>query len=132
MYSLRFIGVMFGLALIIIAIRAIVKRVITERQSLFWIFSGLIIAVGCAFPWITWGIADYFGVEYAPTIIFMVAIGLLVFGLFYCFQKLAKLSRQVRDLAISASLYKQMLEEIQGNKQLPEAEKQAEEIGKEQ
>ena len=92
MYSLRFIGVMFGLALIIIAIRAIVKRVITERQSLFWIFSGL----------------------------------------FYCFQKLAKLSRQVRDLAISASLYKQMLEEIQGNKQLPEAEKQAEDIGKEQ
>lgn len=125
MYSLRFIGVVCGLALIGIAIHSIVKRVITERQSLFWIFSGLIIAVCCALPWITWGIADYFGVEYAPTIIFMVAIGLLIYGLFYCFQKLAKLSRQVRDLAISASLYKQMFEELQAQK---EAAKSAERI----
>lgn len=117
MYSLRFIGVVCGLALIGIAIHSIVKRVITERQSLFWIFSGLIIAVCCALPWITWGVADYFGVEYAPSIIFMVAIGILVYGLFYCFQKLAKLSRQVRDLAISASLYKQMFEELQAQKE---------------
>lgn len=119
---------MSGLALIAVAIRSIVKRVITERQSLFWIFSGLIIAVCCALPWITWGIADYFGVEYAPTIIFMVAIGLLVYGLFYCFQKLAKLSRQVRDLAISASLYKQMFEELQEKEKLSADVKIPEEI----
>lgn len=127
MYSLRFIGVICGLALIGIAIHSIVKRVITERQSLFWIFSGLIIAVCCALPWITWGIADYFGVEYAPTIIFMVAIGLLIYGLFYCFQKLAKLSRQVRDLAISASLYKQMFEELQAQKEAAESAERIEE-----
>lgn len=127
MYSLRFIGVIFGLALVGIALHSIIKRVITERQSLFWIFSGLIIALCCALPWITWGIADYFGVEYAPTIIFMVAIGILVYGLFYCFQKLAKLSRQVRDLAISASLYKQMFEELQAQKAALEA-KAAEEM----
>lgn len=127
MYSLRFIGVICGLALIGIAIHSIVKRVITERQSLFWIFSGLIISVCCALPWITWGIADYFGVEYAPTIIFMVAIGLLIYGLFYCFQKLAKLSRQVRDLAISASLYKQMFEELQAQKEAAESAERIEE-----
>ena len=90
--ALQLFGIFSGIALIIFALRSIVKRIITERQSLFWLFLGVIVIIFCSFPSLCSVIAEFFGVVYAPSIIFMVALILAGFGLFYCFQKIAKLS----------------------------------------
>lgn len=111
--TLQLFGILAGIALIIFALRSIVKRIITERQSLFWLFLGVIVIVFCLFPTLCSVIADFFGVDYAPSIIFMVAIILAGFGLFYCFQKLAKLSGQVRDLGINLTVAQDRIKELE-------------------
>ena len=108
--TLQLFGILAGIALIIFALTSIVKRIITERQSLFWLFLGLHF---CLFPTLCSVIADFFGVDYAPSIIFMVAIILAGFGLFYCFQKLAKLSGQVRDLGINLTVAQDRIKELE-------------------
>lgn len=111
--TLQLFGILAGITLIIVTLRAIVKRVITERQSLFWIFLGIIVIVFCSFPILCTVLAEFFGVAYAPSIIFMAALIIVGFGLFYCFQKLAKMSGQVRDLAIHLTIAQNRIKELE-------------------
>jgi hypothetical protein len=111
--ALQLFGIFSGIALIIFALRSIVKRIITERQSLFWLFLGVIVIIFCSFPSLCSVIAEFFGVVYAPSIIFMVALILAGFGLFYCFQKIAKLSGQVRDLGINLTIAQDKIKELE-------------------
>jgi hypothetical protein len=102
--TLRIVVILSGLLVIGIAIRAIVNRAITERQSLFWLFLGLVMILFGVFPGICYFIADFFGVEYAPSIIFAICIVLALFGIFYCFRQCAKLYKRVQELAIQVSM----------------------------
>lgn len=102
--TLQLFGILFGLGFIGVTVRALVTRRISERQSLFWLFSGVVIVFVCMFPGIAFFIADIFGVDYPPSIIFMVLFLLVIYGLFYCFRKISLLYNQSRDLAIQVSM----------------------------
>ncbi len=102
--SMRVCACAFGVFLLVIAIRGIVQRAITARQSLFWIFSGLTVVVFALFPGLIFRVADVFGAEYAPTIFLFIGVLILFVGVFYCFVRIARLHQQVRDLAINLSL----------------------------
>lgn len=93
-----------GLFLIIMAIRSIVTRHLTEQQSYFWIFSGIGIIIFGLFPQVSAIIAQIFGVDYIPSIIFMIAIVIAIFGIFSCFQAIAILNKRVHELAMQVSL----------------------------
>lgn len=125
--GLQLFGILCGVALIAMTFRAMFKQDLTERQSLFWLFTGLVIMVVCAFPGLAVGIAGFFGVEYAPSIIFMVVLILVIFGLFYCYSKIAKLSSRNTDLAILVSMINTENREMR--KQLMEMRQQAEACG---
>ena len=101
--ALQLFGIFSGIALIIFALRSIVKRIITERQSLFWLFLGVIVIIFCSFPSLCSVIAEFFGVVYAPSIIFMVALILAGFGL----------SGQVRDLGINLTIAQDKIKELE-------------------
>ncbi|MDD2647239.1 MAG: DUF2304 domain-containing protein [Eubacteriales bacterium] len=102
--TLRIVVILSGLLVIGISIRGIVNRVITEKQSLFWLFLGVVMILFGAFPGLCYFIADFFGVDYAPSIIFMICIVLALFGIFYCFRQCAKLYKRVQELAIQVSM----------------------------
>lgn len=111
--TLQLFGILAGVLLIGYVLRCIVKRNITARQSLFWILMGVVVVVLCCFPNLCIRLADFFGVVYAPSIIYMAALIIVAFGLFYCFQKLAKLSAQLRDLAIHLTIAQNKLREYE-------------------
>lgn len=112
--SLRLFTIGCGLALIISAFHSIVIKSITEKQSLFWLFSGLLIILFGAIPGLPFWLADLFGVEYAPSIIFMIAVILSLFGIYYCFRQIAKLYKRVQELAIQVSLLNYENARLQG------------------
>ncbi len=101
---LQLFGVLCGILLIAATFHALFKRSISERQSLFWFFCSFVIIIACLFPGITMDIANFFGVAYAPSIIFMGVIILVIFGLFYCFTKISLLYSRNRELAIQVSM----------------------------
>lgn len=93
-----------GLILIILARKASIARKMTEKQSLFWIIGGVIIIIFGVFPPLVFFISDVFSVEYAPSIIFAIAIILATYGIFNCYQANAELSARVQELAMQVSL----------------------------
>lgn len=93
-----------GIALIVMARKASVTRKFTERQSIFWIFGGLIIILFGIFPNIIYVISSIFGVDYAPSIIYAIAIVLSAYGIFTCYKANAELSSRVQELAMQISL----------------------------
>ena len=101
---LRVFVVLFGLLFIVVSSRDMVNRQMSENQGLFWIVSGAIMILFGLFPGLTFLLAGMFGVEYAPSMIFMVTLMILIVGLFYCFRKLSNLHRKVQELAIQVSL----------------------------
>ncbi len=102
--SMKLCACAFGALLLAVAIRGIVRRVITAKQSLFWIFTGVIIILFSLFPGLIFSVAGFFGAEYAPSIFLFIGVLILFCGVFYCFERIAKLRQQVRDLAINLSL----------------------------
>ena len=54
-------------------------------------------------PNLTSVLAGFFGVEYAPSIIFAIAIVAALFGIYNCYRTNADLIRRVNELAIQIS-----------------------------
>jgi hypothetical protein len=96
-----------GMIMFFLTMKSLVRAAISERQSIVWIFfSAVVIAVGL-FPGLTASIARVFEVDYIPSIVFMIAILLLLYGVFYCFKSIAELQRRVQELAMQVSLLNQ-------------------------
>lgn len=101
---LRILIGLTGIVLIYLARRTSIKRKMTEKQSLFWIAGGIIIILFGIFPQLVYIIADFFSVEYPPSIIFAIAIVLATYGIFSCYKANAELSARVQELAMHVSL----------------------------
>lgn len=93
--------------LIAIAFKSIIEREISERQSLFWIISGCVIVFFGIFPSLSGRLADFFGVVYAPSIIFAIALLMAMYGIFQCFRDIASLKKRQQELAMQVSLLNQ-------------------------
>jgi hypothetical protein len=96
-----------GLFLILATLRSLIRRGLSEWQSLFWIFCGLVLILISLFPVVAYMIADVFNVAYVPSIFFAIAIILAMYGIFYCFKAITSLQNRVHELAMQVSLLNQ-------------------------
>ena len=96
-----------GLLLILATLRSLVRRGLSEWQSLFWVFCGLVLILISLFPSVAYMIADVFNVAYVPSIFFAIAIILAMYGIFYCFKSITSLQNRVHELAMQVSLLNQ-------------------------
>ena len=96
-----------GLLLLLVTLRGLIRRGFTERQSLFWVFCGLVLMFISTFPQIAYLIADIFGVNYIPSIFFAIAILMAMYGIFYCYRSITALQSRVLELAMQVSLLNQ-------------------------
>lgn len=95
-----------------LVVRDLIKRKMTEKQCLFWLFSGIILILAGAIPQLTFMLATFFGVEYAPSMVFAVGILLSLYGIYRCFVSTAVLSRQTTELVEQISLLQKELETL--------------------
>lgn len=96
-----------GIFLIFMTVRSMVTRQLSEEQSYFWLISGLGVILLGLFPGISAKTAEIFGVEYIPSVIFMIGIIISIYGIFMCFQAIANLNKRVQELAMQVSLLNQ-------------------------
>lgn len=93
-----------GIALIIVILKHITRKKLREKQSLIWIFTGLGMIIISIIPQVVTLLAKLFGVSYAPSIIFVLGLVVVVFGLYYCYQSIFNLERRVDELTRQVSL----------------------------
>jgi hypothetical protein len=100
-----------GIVLLHAVFRKLVNRKLTERQCLFWIMLSFAMILVGIFQKIPIVVADMFGVEYAPSIVFALALLLAINGIYKCFCANAELEQRVNELAVQISLLNQEKEE---------------------
>jgi len=93
-----------GLLLMGMTLRSIIKREITEKQSLFWLVTGMGLILLGAFPSIVQFVADLFGVHYGPSIVFAISITFILYGVFNCYKAIADLQVSLLNQENSALL----------------------------
>lgn len=101
-----------GVSLIGIVISKMKSRVITETQAIPWLISALVIMILGFFPQIIKIAADWFGVWYPPTILFVIFIVLIVFIIFNHSSNMSKLGNQVAEMSMQIALLKDENQEL--------------------
>jgi hypothetical protein len=96
--TLKVIILFFGLAFIGTVMYLLVKRKINERNSLFWLTGALIILALSTIPEILEVMAKLAGVYYPPTLLFLMAILIVLFILLSQSVQISLLQDKVREL----------------------------------
>lgn len=103
-WILRVFICLASLCLFYITIRDLVRRKLTEKSSLFWFFMAAVMLLIGIFPDLVFLVSNVFNVDYAPSIIFAIAIVAALFGIYTCYRTNADLTRRVNELSIQISI----------------------------
>lgn len=101
---LRIFVCLASLALIAIVLRDLIRRKLTERQSLFWLVVAVILFIAGVLPDLAALLAKAFDVVNPPNIIFAIALLAALFGIYSCNRTNADLTRRVNELSIQISI----------------------------
>lgn len=101
-----------SLLLFLIILELIRRGRLREEYSLIWLFSAALIFVISVFRGSLRYIADLVQIDYAPSFIFMVAIGLLIVILVFHSIAISKTNNETRDLAQNVAILDLQLKQI--------------------
>lgn len=98
--------IIVGISLILYVIRLIVRKKMSESQSVLWIGIGAAAIILGIFPGLIQWIADLLGIWYAPSVLLLVAaIGLLLI-LFHTSTVVSTHASEIHELSIQIALLK--------------------------
>lgn len=100
-------GVIFvcGLISVCAIIFLLVKRRINERNSLFWLFGALIILALSTMPEMLQYMADLAGVDYPPSLLFLLSTLIMLFIILYQSIQISILQDRLRELTQQVAIY---------------------------
>jgi hypothetical protein len=87
-----------GLTFSFTIIKLLINKKLSERISLLWLFGALCIFIISLSPQIVDKIAKMIGVDYPPTIIFLIGIMVLLLVSFFHSIQISTLNSQIREL----------------------------------
>lgn len=93
-----------GILLLRSVLRDVITRKLREKQSLIWLFTCFGLVVVSIFPGTAQLVANIFGVDYTPSIIFAMVLIVTIFGLYRSYQAINALEKKVDELARQVSL----------------------------
>lgn len=95
---LKIIVFICGLLFVITVIYLLIKRKISERNSLLWLIGALIIFIVSAVPDILQFVADSIGVDYPPALLFLFSTLILLFITLYHSIQISLLNERLKEL----------------------------------
>jgi hypothetical protein len=113
-----------GVMLIYSTLRLLIKRKMTETNSILWFLIGLVtILAGCC-PKIVVYLASILRIEYSPALVFTVAILILLLIVFKNTVTISELIDQVQELAIELSVVEEELNRLRKETKMIESDRQ--------
>lgn len=97
--TLKLTILMLGMVFVITVIYLLVKRRINERNSFFWLAGALVILLLSTIPDILQIMADISGVDYPPTLLFLLSTLVILFILLYQSTQVSILQERCREMA---------------------------------
>ena len=102
-----------SIVLFLVVLELIRRRRLRQEYSLIWLFSAIVIFLLAFFKGSLRLIASFVQIDYAPSLIFVVGLALIVAIQLEQAVAISKLSRQNRELAQRLTMYKWQLDAMQ-------------------
>ena len=96
---------------------SLVRRRLNESASLIWMVIGATAFLASIFPGVVGWLANMLGIDYPPTLVFVMAITALLLFSYHNTTQLAVQDAKIRELTIQLSLIKS---EVKENQEAPE------------
>ncbi len=110
--SVNIFFVVVAIISIIYILYEIRKEKLSVSDSMFWLLGCLVIAILSIFPNIIIYISNFVGIEYAPSLLFLLAIIALIGLNFKQVKRIRKLEEKITDLAQNLAIIKADEDEI--------------------
>lgn len=107
--------IVLGVILFIYIICVVVKGTFDIYESIFWLIGTVIILILSIFPNLIILLADFIGVEYAPSLLFLLVAVFLLFINFRNTQKILKQKEKLIYLAQDVAILKEMINKKNNN-----------------
>ena len=134
MISYKITTAVIGAIIFLIILLLVRRGKLQEKYSLTWFAIGIVVVVLGAFPIILDKIAKFTGISYAPALLFMIAVGVLLIQNLYLFifasqnevrikellQDVAVLNKRVEELRKASGSKAESMDSNHGNNQKPE------------
>lgn len=98
--------IFISIVIILFIINAVKKSHLSIKESFFWILGSFLTLVLCLFPSIINKLAEFFGVSYPPTILFVICILFLLYMIFRNSKRIAFQQEKIIDLAQQVAILK--------------------------
>ncbi len=109
--NLRIIIIVIGISFMVYVVKHLLKKNIDERNAIFWMVSTCLLGLIALFPGILDLLASIIGIDYPPTLLFLVSIMILFIILMNQAIRISILNKRVKELAqISAIQYDEVTE----------------------
>jgi len=96
---LQFLAILAGLIVVFVVLELIRKGRLREEYSLIWLFSAAVVLILAVFRGSLQILADLIEIDYAPSLLFLVGLGLLMIIQLLQAITISKLAAQNRELA---------------------------------
>ncbi len=80
------------------------KKIFSESESFFWMFGGIVVLFLSIFPGVIKKLSILVGIEYGPSLLFLISILFLLFIVFRQSQQISVLNERVKELAQISAL----------------------------
>lgn len=105
-------AVFFGVVLMVIVIKLVMEKRMTEAQSVLWLFMGIVAIILGIVPEVIKIIAAALGIWYAPSILLLIACVVLLMIVFYNSIVISKNTMEIQELALQVALLKDENKEL--------------------
>lgn len=103
--------VVLAIVAALLVLRLVATRQLRSKYALLWLVVAVAMIVVAAFPGLLDELADLTGVDYAPTLFLLMAIGLLALLVAHLTWEVSRLEMRLRNLAEDHALLRTTLDE---------------------
>lgn len=111
----RIFFIFLAIAFMFVILSKVKKKRFFERESFLWFLGSILAIVLAAFPNIIKVVAKWTGIEYPPSVLFLVAIIFLLYLLFRQSEQVSLLKEQTKDLGQRLVVLEKLLQEEKEN-----------------
>lgn len=103
--------VIIAICFMCLVVSKVKKKKFFERDSFLWVLGSVLVLILAIFPNLIVYLAKLIGIEYAPSLLFLVAIVFVLYLLFRQSEQVSLLKEQVKDLGQRIVILEKTIEE---------------------
>lgn len=94
-----FFFILLGLISITYVYKKVKKNSFSEKESFFWMFGAIVVLIMSIFPKLIDIVSIFLGIEYPPSLLFLLSTLFLIYMVFRQSQDISQLNSKVKELA---------------------------------